>query len=82
MFWNRRIRRVYALGGRQILGPMPTTAVTRAADGRLVTAGGRPIEARWVVAAGGYVAIVGTRVADVPTAGLSIWRVAPPVRVK
>ena len=82
VFWNRRITRVYSLGGRRILGPMPATAVTRASDGRLVTARGQPIDARWVVASEGYVAIVGHKVADVPTAGLSIWRVTPPVRVK
>ena len=29
VFWNRRIGRVYTLGGRRILGPLPSTAVTR-----------------------------------------------------
>jgi hypothetical protein len=82
VFWNRRITRVYSLGGRRILGPMPTTAVTRAPDGRLVTADGRPIDTRWVVAAEGYVAILGKKVAEVPDAGLSLWQVEPPVRVK
>ena len=82
VFWNRRIGRVYTLGGRRILGPMPTTPVTRAPDGRLVTAAGKPIRARWVVAAGGYVAIVGQKVADATDAGLSLWKVDPPVRVR
>ncbi|HEX6700645.1 MAG TPA: glycosyltransferase family 39 protein [Gaiellaceae bacterium] len=82
VFWNRRIDRVYSLGGRTILGPLPTTAVTRAPDGRLVTAAGRPIRTRWVVAAGGYVAIVGRKVADATDTGLSLWEVKPPVRVK
>jgi hypothetical protein len=61
---------------------MPTTAVTRAPDGRLVTAEGRPIDTRWVVAAEGYAAILGKKVAEVPDAGLSLWQVEPPVRVK
>jgi hypothetical protein len=82
VFWNRRIDRVYSLGGRTILGPLPTTAVARAPDGRLVTASGRPIRARWVVAAGGYVAIVGRKVADATDTGLSLWEVKPPVRVR
>ena len=82
VFWNRRISRVYTLGGRPILGPLPATAVTRAPDGRLVTAEGRPIRARWVVAAGGYVAIVGQKVADATDTGLSLWKVDPPVRVR
>ena len=82
VFWNRRIARVYSLGGRRILGPLPTTSVTRAPDGRLVTADGRPIRSRWVVAAEGYVAIVGRKVADAGDTGLSLWRVDPPVRVR
>ena len=82
VFWNRRIDRVYSLGGRKILGPMPTTPVARAPDGRLVTAAGRPIRARWVVAAEGYVAIVGRKVADARDTGLSLWEVEPPVRVR
>ena len=82
VFWNRRIGRVYTLGGRRILGPLPATAVTRAPDGRLVTGSGRPIRARWVVAAEGYVAIVGRKVGEAPDAGLSLWKVDPPVRVR
>jgi hypothetical protein len=61
---------------------MPTTSVTRAPDGRLVTTDGQPIRSRWVVAAEGYVAIVGRKVADARDTGLSLWKVEPPVRVR
>jgi hypothetical protein len=85
VFWNDRVTQVFALGRRDVGGPMPTIFVRPRADGRLVTRGGGLAEARSVVAST-PLGFFGTPVAEVrqtgvQTPGLRLWRLDAPFRI-
>jgi hypothetical protein len=79
LFWNRDVERVHSLFGARIAGLVPSRPVRPAADGRLLSPGGRP-------AAGAYalgpsrLTFFGQRLAA-SEARLTLWRVDPPLRL-
>lgn len=80
IFWNRRIRNVYAMPGTLVPGPLPQTAVQPTGAGLLTTRGdGAPVE-RFLVADSSLV-LSGTRIATAPRAKLALWRVNGPPAV-
>jgi hypothetical protein len=80
VFWNRKIDRVYTLPGFGVPGPLPQTAVGPLPDGRIVSADGRPGQARFVVASN-TLTFFGDEVATRGAAKLALWRVRPPLRL-
>jgi hypothetical protein len=92
VFWNRRVDRVYGLGGARVFGPMPQQAITIRSDGLVTTGRATQLRVRYVVVATGVVssepafgflgeAIGQTHQPGSQQEGLSLWRVAPPLRV-
>ena len=74
VFWNRKIERVFDLGGVMVPGGMPQTRVEPRPDGRLTS-----VTTPYLVSL--YpVAFVGKPVATVD-GGLVLWRLVPPARV-
>ena len=80
-FWNRRIDRVYGLITAVVPGPMPQESVGPRVDGTVVRADGRPISPRYLVTSRAL-RVVGRRLADAPDAGIALWRVQPPLRLR
>jgi len=80
-FWNRSVDRVYFLGTQNVLGPIPQTRVFFGPEGKLVDARGQPVSPIFVVASSS-VEVDGQRVASAQAAGLTLWHVNPPLRLK
>jgi Dolichyl-phosphate-mannose-protein mannosyltransferase len=79
IFWNRRIRNVYAMPGTLVPGPLPQTAVQPTRDGLLRTARQATPFERFVVA-GSSLMLRGTRIATAPKAKLALWHInGPPI---
>ena len=92
VFWNRRIDRVYDLGGARLVGPIPQQQIRIRADGRLVTGSGRPVSAPYVVTTTGVVSsepsfefagdpIASTIQPGSQAGGLALWRIKQPLRL-
>ncbi len=92
VFWNRRIDRVYDLGGARLVGPIPQQQVRIRGDGRLVTRRGVPISAPYIVTETGVVStepsfeFAGDRLATTiepgsQGGGLVLWRIDEPLRL-
>lgn len=85
LFWNRRVRRVFALPGAKVIGPVPGGEITLDADGT-VRRNGAIVRSTYTLAptavqlAGTQVATAGNGLAGVPV-GLSLWRTDGPLRV-
>jgi hypothetical protein len=80
IFWNRRIRTVYAMPGTLVPGPLPQTALQPTAAGLLATSvHSTPPERFWV--AGSSIVLDGTRIATARTAKLALWRFEGPPAV-
>ena len=77
-FFNRSVGTVYDLDGAPLPDPLPETPAARAPSGVLVS-GGRPIEARYVLA-DGSVALAGKVVMSDPV-GFALYRVDGPIVV-
>jgi Dolichyl-phosphate-mannose-protein mannosyltransferase len=92
VFWNRRIDRVYDLGGVRLVGPIPQQQIRIRADGRLVARSGRPVSAPYVVTTTGVVGsepsfefagdpIASTIQPGSQAGGLALWRIDQPLRL-
>jgi hypothetical protein len=92
VFWNRRIDRVYDLGGVRLVGPIPQQQIRIRADGRLVGRGGRGVSAPYVVTTTGVVSsepsfefagdpIASTIQPGSQQGGLVLWRIEEPLRL-
>jgi hypothetical protein len=85
LFWNRRIRQVYAPEGIPPPPGLPLTVVRGEPDGRLLRPDGTPIPERLLVASsrnrlrGEPVAEIQQRFLEEP--GLTLWRLDPPARL-
>src|SRR5581483_6203003 len=90
IFWNRKIDRVYDLGGVQVTGPLPQRRLDFAPGGRLLV-GGRVATPRYVVAPVGaiqgapFFSFAGEVVTDVERPGsrlgnLALWKLTQPPR--
>ena len=77
-FFSRSVRTVYDVDGAARPDPLPETDVTRRADGRLVTADGKPISAQYVLASTA-VEVAGKRVGKADGAGVELYRVGGPI---
>ncbi len=80
-FWNARLIRVYDLLSARVPGPIPQSSIGPLEDGRLVLVDGRPAPAVYIVASD-TLTFAGTVVRRAPTAGLELWRLAQPVRLR
>jgi hypothetical protein len=85
-FWNANLRRVYALPGTKVDGPMPQRSVGRIADdGRLLLDDGTVADEPYVVAPSELTffgtPLAGITQANVDSRGLTLWRIDPPLRV-
>jgi hypothetical protein len=78
-FFNRSVRNVYDVNDAQRPDPLPEIPVSRAPNGRLVTAAGQPIGARYVVAPT-TLDVGGTLIQPDPI-GYGLYRVDGPVVV-
>ncbi len=92
VFWNRRIDRVYDLGGTRLVGPIPQQQIRIRADGRLAGRGDRPVSAPYVVTTTGVVSsepsfefagdpIASTIQPGSQQGGLVLWRIEQPLRL-
>ena len=80
IFWNRRIARVYTLGGPPIYGPLYPKPLAIRPDGRVVTGDDRPLAERYVVASRA-IQFRGHGLRVLPSIQLELWRLVEPVRV-
>jgi hypothetical protein len=84
LFWNDSIRTVVRLRGAESPGIVPQEVATIRPDGRLETAPGADPTVAAIAAPSGT-SIVGDELATLPAsfeqAGMSLWRVDPPLRV-
>jgi hypothetical protein len=78
-FFNRSVGPVYTSAGAAV-GGLPEIQVTRRADGRLVTADGKVVRARYVLADGSQ-DIEGRPIARDPRIGLQVYRTVGPLVV-
>jgi hypothetical protein len=85
LFWNERVRHVFALPGAEVIGPAPGGRATLDADG-IVRRHGSAVRSPYTLVPAA-VQVLGTRVADagnglagVPV-GLTLWRTDGPLRV-
>ena len=74
VFWNRRIERIYDLGGVSVPGGLPQTRVAPTPDGRLAGVTTRYIASLYPVA------FVGRPVKSI-TPGIVLWRLDLPARI-
>ena len=80
-FWNRSVRRVYALDGASLPGGMPQTAVKADAETSVLRApSGETIDADYVLT-DSRAPVQGTRVAADPAHLLTLYRVRKPARL-
>jgi hypothetical protein len=78
-FWNRSVHRVYDLGA-QLPGGMPEIPLrAQPATGLLLGPGGKPVDARYVLA-DRYATILGTPIAADEGRNMVLYRVKPPLR--
>jgi hypothetical protein len=80
VFWNRRIKHVYAMPGPLVPGPLPQVPVRPTAAGVLKEASSATLAERYVVADESVV-LDGTRIAIAPTPRLALWHLTGPPRV-
>ena len=80
IFWNRRLRNVYAMPGTLVPGPLPQTAVQPTPGGVLRSSRGSTMSERYVVT-GASVLLAAARVATAPAPKLTLWRTSGPPRV-
>jgi hypothetical protein len=84
LFWNSSIEKVIRLPGVDNPGAVPQEVASARPDGRFVTRSGKLADATYVAAPTG-ITIVGEPVATLPAsfyeAGMTLWRVTPPLRV-
>src|SRR5207253_4761523 len=78
-FFNRSVRRVYSLSGK-LGGDMPETHVGVDRASGILSAGGKPIDARYVLT-DGSVGLLGTPVARDAARDIVLGRAAQPVRL-
>jgi hypothetical protein len=79
-FFNRRVETAAYIGD-SVPDGLPIVRVDVAADGRLASAGGRPLVADYVYTQPG-IDLAGRRVATGTAAGLVLWETDGPVRVE
>jgi hypothetical protein len=72
IFWNRQIRRVYAMPGPLVPGPLPQVPVRPTAAGVLEQASNATLAERYIVADESVV-LDGTRIATASTPRLALW---------
>jgi hypothetical protein len=85
LFFNSRADRVYDLGAEEVPGPLPQSHVEVQPDGTLFIPPSAPRPSPYAVASD-WIALDGDRVGQVTQqgltqAGLTLWRVDPPLRV-
>jgi hypothetical protein len=92
VFWNRRIDRVYDLGGARLIGPITQRQIRIRADGRLAAHGDRPVSAPYIVTTTGVVSsepsfefagdpIASTIQPGSQEGGLVLWQIEQPLRL-